>query len=126
MFDHLDARSPIPLYEQLAQRLRVGIAAGELAAGEGLPSVRALAGQLRINPATVVQAYRSLEAEGLIEMRQGMGTFVSELAATRRSATRTAEARRLVRALMADIGRLGIGLSELRAAIDAELDGKGK
>ncbi|MGH7459396.1 MAG: GntR family transcriptional regulator [Longimicrobiales bacterium] len=126
MFDHLDARSPVPLYEQIAQRLRVGIAAGELAAGEGLPSVRVLAGQLRINPATVVQAYRSLETEGLIEMRQGMGTFVSEIGATRRRATRSAEARRLVRELMAEIGRLGIGISELRAAIEAELDGRGK
>ena len=125
MFEHLDARSPIPLYEQIAHRLRVAIAAGELAAGVDLPSVRRLASELRINPATVVQAYRALESEGLVEMRQGAGTFVSEVGAARRAKERATEARRLVRDLMADSARLGLTLAELRAAIEAELDSKG-
>jgi DNA-binding transcriptional regulator YhcF (GntR family) len=126
MFEHLDSRSPVPLYEQIAHRLRVGIASGELVAGEGLPSVRRLATQLRINPATVVQAYRALEAEGLVEMRQGTGTFVGEVGVARRSRERAAEARRMVKHLLATSARLGISLEELRIAIEAELDSKGK
>jgi len=61
MFDHIDPRNPTPLYAQIASRLRVAIASGDLEKGEALPSVRALAARLRINPATVVQAYRDLE-----------------------------------------------------------------
>ena len=80
MFDQVDPRSAVPLYAQIAARLRVAIAAGELLPGVGLPSVRQLAGQLRINPATVVQAYRDLETEGFVEMRHGAGTFVREVA----------------------------------------------
>jgi GntR family transcriptional regulator len=124
MFDDLDARSPIPLYEQIAHRLRVAIAAGELVAGEGLPSVRRLATDLRINPATVVQAYRELESEGLVDMRQGAGTYVSEVGAVRRARERAVAARRLVRELMVNSARMGLSLDELKAAIDAEMDGK--
>ena len=88
MFEHIDARSPTPLYAQISTRLRVAIAAGELQPGDALPSVRNLAGRLRVNPATVVQAYRDLEADGFVEMRQGAGTFVREVIPERRASAR--------------------------------------
>lgn len=121
MFDHIDPRSPTPLYAQIASRLRVAIAAGELAPGDGLPSVRHLAGRLRINPATVVQAYRELEVEGLVSTRQGAGTFVQDVAVDRRNRDREVEARRLIRDLLAEAGSIGITATELRQAMDAEL-----
>ena len=74
MFEQIDPRSATPLYAQIAGRLRVAVAAGELRPGEPLPSVRQLASKLRVNPATVVQAYRDLETEGFVEMRQGAQT----------------------------------------------------
>ena len=80
MFEHIDTRSPTPIYAQIAERVRVAVGAGDLAKGDGLPSVRALATRLRVNPATVVQAYRDLEQEGLVEMRQGAGTFIADSA----------------------------------------------
>lgn len=120
MFDHVDPRSPTPLYAQIASRLRVAIASGELAPGDGLPSVRQLSGRLRINPATVVQAYRELEGEGLVTTRQGAGTFVQNVAADRRHREREQEARRLVRELLARAGGLGISAAELRSAFDHE------
>jgi len=123
MFEHIDPRSPTPLYAQIASRLRVAIASGDLEKGEALPSVRALAAQLRINPATVVQAYRDLESEGLVTTRHGSGTFVQDITADRRKRDRVAEARRLVRALLAQAGSLGITAVELRAAVDEELNG---
>ena len=124
MFEHLDARSPIPLYEQIAHELRVAIASGELAPGDGLPSVRRLASGLRINPATVVQAYRELESDGMVEMRQGAGTYVSDLGAARRARERASAARRLVRELLARGARQGISLDEIKAAVDVEMEAK--
>lgn len=124
MFEHIDPRSPTPLYAQIAGRLRVAIAAGELKAGDALPSVRNLAGRLRLNPATVVQAYRDLESEGFVEMRQGAGTFVREVVAERRASERTRQAAGLVRQLVTEAGRLGLTTKELLQAIAQELEVK--
>jgi len=121
MFEHVDPRSPTPLYAQIAARLRVAIASGELRPGDGLPSVRQLAAKLRINPATVVQAYRDLEADGLVATRQGAGSVVQDVAAELKTREREQEARRLVRELLANAGSLGITAADLRAAIDKEL-----
>ena len=121
MFEQLDPRSPNPLYAQIANRLRVAIAAGELRPGAALPSVRHLAGELRVNPATVVQAYRDLETDGFVEMRQGAGTFVREVAPEGRARERARQASALVRQLLADAGRLGVSLPELQAAIAEEI-----
>ena len=97
MFADIDPRSPTPLYEQIAARVRMAIASGELAMGESLPSVRALARELRINPATVVQAYRDLAADAFVELRHGQGTFVREVPTYLRAEERAAQATRLVR-----------------------------
>ncbi len=121
MFDQIDPRSPTPLYDQIAARIRVAVAAGELRPGESLPSVRGLATRLRVNPATVVQAYRSLEADGFVEMRQGAGTFVREVATDRRGQERLRQARRVVRAMLTEAARLGIPTDEIMEAIKREL-----
>jgi GntR family transcriptional regulator len=123
VFSQIDSRSATPLYAQIAGRIRVAVAAGELAPGAGLPSVRQLAAQLRINPATVAQAYRELESEGFVEMRQGAGTFVREIEPARKSRERESQARHLVQTLLTDAGRLGISREELRDALAGELDG---
>lgn len=120
MFDDIDPRSPTPLYEQIAARVRVAVASGELEAGQALPSVRALAGDLRVNPATVAQAYRELAADGFAEMRRGQGTFVREVPASRREEERSERARALVRHLLQDAARLGIGARELADAFHDE------
>jgi GntR family transcriptional regulator len=83
--------------------------------------VRHLAARLRVNPATVVQAYRDLEAAGFVEMRQGAGTFVRELGAERCAGERARHAARLVRQLLADGARLGLSARELADAIEQEL-----
>ena len=121
MFERIDPRSPTPLYAQIAARLRVAIATGELRPAAALPSVRELAAELRINPATVIQAYRDLETAGFVEIRQGAGTFVRELAPGRRSRERARQAKSLVRRLITDARRAGVSLPELRDAIDAEI-----
>ncbi|MGB7213215.1 MAG: GntR family transcriptional regulator [Gemmatimonadales bacterium] len=121
MFERLDPRSPTPLYAQIAERLKVAIASGELEPGAALESVRALAARIRVNPATVVQAYRDLEAEGFVEMRQGSGTYVRAVSSERRSRQRETQARQLVRTMLSDAARLGILPAEIRAALQDEL-----
>lgn len=122
MFRQVDPRSATPLYSQIASRIKIAIAAGELKPGAGLPSVRLLAAQLRINPATVVQAYRELETEGFVEMRHGAGTFVRDLPADLSLRERRRQACALVRRMVAEAGRLGLDPGELREALEAELD----
>ncbi|HMC18196.1 MAG TPA: GntR family transcriptional regulator [Gemmatimonadales bacterium] len=121
MFEHLNPRSPIPLYEQIANRVRLAVASGELRPAAALPSVRQLATELRVNPATVVQAYRDLEGEGFVEMRQGAGTFVREVAPQARARERARQAAALVRELLAQAARLGVSRQELQAAVAEEI-----
>lgn len=121
MFERLDPRSPTPLYAQIAERLKVAIASGELEPGAALESVRALAARIRVNPATVVQAYRDLEEEGFVEMRQGSGTYVRTVSSERRSRQRETQARQLVRTMLSDAARLGVHPTEIRAALQDEL-----
>ncbi len=122
VFDRIDSRSPTPIYAQIAERIRIAVASGELTPGDPLPSVRALAMQLRVNPATVVQAYRDLELEKLVEMRQGSGTFIADISADTRVRERHAAAKRLVRELLADAARLGLHRDEIKKALNAELE----
>jgi GntR family transcriptional regulator len=126
MFERIDPRSPTPIYAQIAERVRVAVAAGELTKGDGLPSVRALATRLRVNPATVVQAYRELEQEKLVEMRQGAGTYILEMSTDSRARERTAAAKRLVRGLMEEAARLGIQKDDIKKALNGELNEGGR
>jgi GntR family transcriptional regulator len=121
MFHGIDARSPVPLYAQIAERVRLAIATGVLGSAAPLPSVRQLAAELRVNPATVIQAYRELEEQGFVEIRHGAGTFVRELAPGRRAKERSHQATALVRRLLAEARRTGVSLSELQRAIETEL-----
>jgi GntR family transcriptional regulator len=121
MFEHIDPRSATPLYAQIASRVKIAIASGELPVGHGLPSVRQLATKLRVNPATVVQAYRELESQGFVEMRHGAGTFVSPMAPERRRREREASARRLVRDMLAEAARLGFTPADLASILHDEL-----
>jgi len=122
VFEQIDPRSPTPLYAQIATRVRLAVAASELRPGDALPSVRQLAARLRVNPATVVQAYRDLETEGFVEMRQGAGTFVRDVQPDKRAGERARQAVALVRRMLADAGRLGVSVEELHAAIAEEIE----
>ncbi|MEI3377153.1 MAG: GntR family transcriptional regulator [Coriobacteriales bacterium] len=69
--------SASPIYEQIAQQIKDAILSGELAEGELLPSIRALANTLRISVITTKRAYAELEAAGFVSTVQGKGTFVT-------------------------------------------------
>jgi GntR family transcriptional regulator len=69
--------SPQPIYEQIEGQIRRWIATGTLKEGDQLPSVRALAEQLTVNPNTVARAYSELTAEGLVASHAGRGVFIA-------------------------------------------------
>src|ERR1700732_2833560 len=84
----LDLRSGVPVYRQIIDQVRTGVAAGTLTAGDQLPTVRQLSVDLAINPNTVLRAYRELELGGMIETHQGTGTFISKKKLDRKDAER--------------------------------------
>ena len=75
---HISTHDGVPVYLQIVNQVKYLAAAGRLAAGEELPSVRALAEQLVINPNTVARAYLELERAGVVVKKHGSGTYVSE------------------------------------------------
>ena len=75
----LDPQSGIPFYRQIIDQIRYGLASGKLTIGEQLPTVRALAVQLKVNLNTVSKAYRELEIQNMLETQQGTGTFIGNL-----------------------------------------------
>ncbi|MFC5458498.1 GntR family transcriptional regulator [Massilia niabensis] len=72
--------SPEPIYRQLVEQVRRLVAAGQMAPGDALPSVRDVAQALALNPMTVSKAYGLLEMEGVLARRRGMGMLVAERA----------------------------------------------
>lgn len=72
----IDPKSNVPIFRQIADQMREAISAGVYETGEALPSLRALAVEIRVNPNTVQRAYDELEREGVIESRRGLGVFV--------------------------------------------------
>lgn len=75
----LDFRSGVPLYLQVVDRIKEMIAQGRLKPGDQLPTVRALALDLRVNFNTIARSYRTLDEVGIISTQQGRGTYILEM-----------------------------------------------
>src|SRR3982751_4220632 len=78
MFIRIEASSGMPITRQIADQIRTHCASGSLQAGDRMPSVRQLSKELAVNQNTVLRVYERLTAEGLLERRQGDGTFVAD------------------------------------------------
>lgn len=77
MLIRVDSHSPVPVYRQIIDQIIYCIASGEIASGDILPSIRVLSMELRINPNTIIRAYRELELRGFLESEHGSGFFVT-------------------------------------------------
>jgi GntR family transcriptional regulator len=109
----LDLHSGLPVYRQLIDQVRSGMALGSLTAGDQLPTVRQMAVDLAINPNTVLRAYRELELAGLLETHQGTGTFVARKKIERKDAERERQLTQLAKEFAARAGAAGFGVDEL-------------
>src|ERR1700726_4105281 len=109
----LDLHSGVPVYRQLIDQVRSGIASGSLTAGDQLPTVRQLAVDLAINPNTVMRAYRELELGGLLETHQGTGTFISKKKLEKNSAERERQLSQMAGEFAARAGAAGFTVEDL-------------
>ena len=114
-----DAASPI--WMQVATRIKTEMVTRKLPPGAKLPGGRELALQYTINPNTAARVYQELEKESLVEMRRGMGTYVTEDPA-RIEALRTGMAQDAVRDYLRRTASLGLSLEEAKALISQEED----
>lgn len=111
----LNYRDPTPIYQQIKDGIWRLIATGVIQEGEKLPSVRALASQLAINPNTIQRAYNELEAEEIILSIPGKGSFAAEK--TDRNALRKAELLQQLKALLHELRSLGVTSEELQGVL---------
>ena len=117
----INTGSATPIYKQITDQVRLAVATGRLAVGDQLPSVRALAEELVVNPNTVARAYTDLAREGLIESRAGRGVFITR---KRKMFTREEGRRRLEPLLEGLIGEamvMDFTRDELREAFEKKL-----
>ena len=117
----LNYRDSRPIYEQIRDGLRKLIVTGALGADEKLPSVRALAAQLAINPNTIQRAYNELEGEGYIYSVPGKGSFAAANAAA--DSARPAEVVTPGRELLSQVGDLGGGQQGVLVGRDGSVCG---
>jgi GntR family transcriptional regulator len=75
----LDPKAGVPFYRQIIDQIKFGIASGKLKVGEQLPTVRAVAVDLKVNLNTVAKAYKELEIQNILETHQGSGTFINNI-----------------------------------------------
>src|SRR5262249_15647485 len=109
----LDLHTGVPVYRQLIDQVRTGVASGSLTAGDQLPTVRQLAVDLPMNPNTVTRAYRELELGGLLETHQGTGSFISDRKPERKTAERERQLGQMAGEFAARAGAAGFNLEEL-------------
>lgn len=129
MFFRLSPQSGLPLYLQLMQQIRHAAESGALQDGDQLPGIRTLAEELLVSPNTVAKAYSELEHEGLLELRQGAGAFISLNRRTRHVIDHVEHARRRAAGLIEELREEGLRDDEIRRVFEAELtrpEGAGK
>lgn len=112
----IDPKSNTPIYRQIVEQIRNAIEVGVYRPGETIPSLRALAVEIRVNPNTVQRAYEELERQGVIESRRGIGAFVVD----RPSKAARSKAERETRAALEEGIALGLN-SDLAPARIREL-----
>ena len=113
--------SDTPIYKQITDQIRLAVATGRLAVGDQLPSVRALAEEIVVNPNTVARAYADLAREGLLESRAGRGVFITR---KRRVFTREEGWRRLeplIDGLIGEAMAMDFNQEDLREALERKI-----
>ena len=115
----IDKTSRVPIHDQIQEQIKGLIHAGQIKAGDQLPTMRELSIELAVNFNTVAHAYRELDGEGVITTRRGEGTFVASTpGAAEMRRLRQKKLRDLVSALFGEAARLGYSKEEVRQAVD--------
>jgi GntR family transcriptional regulator len=110
-----------PLHQQLSQQIRHAIDTGVLQHGDLLPSIRTLAETLVVSPNTVVKAYSQLQDDGVIELRQGSGAYVTTRGTTKSKAELVRQGQARIRSLVERLQDEGLSDQEIRRLFEAQL-----
>ena len=124
MLIDLDPRDPRPVYRQIVDEVRRCVSVGIVKPDEALPAVRRLADELKVNANTVQHAYRTLEQEGIVYVKRGMGTFVSPRAREAGRGREGAVARQIAERMLREGFRHGLLASDLIAAMEEIAPGR--
>jgi GntR family transcriptional regulator len=116
LFD-IDAADPRPVFRQIVDEVGRCISIGVLKPDEPLPAVRKLAGELKVNANTVQHAYRTLEQEGTVYVKRGLGTFISARSKEHGRGKQAAAARQIAARMLREGFRHGLLASDLIAAL---------
>ena len=120
---HLDFRSGTPIYTQIVEQVKQQVLSGELKPGDQLPTVRALALELRVNFNTVARAYRLLDEAGIISTQQGRGTYILEVPPPERTDKLRQQAlHALTRDYLHEALRLGCSPDEISQTLKEHLE----
>jgi GntR family transcriptional regulator len=112
----IDGDDPRAVYRQIVDEVQRAVAVGVLKPEDPLPAVRQLATQLKVNANTVQHAFRTLEAEGTVYVRRGIGTFVSPMVKEIKG-RQSVVARQIAERMLREAYRQGILASDLMAAL---------
>jgi GntR family transcriptional regulator len=121
MFFKLTPTAGQSLYLQLVQQIQHAVESGALRDGDQLPGIRTLAQELVVSPNTIAKAYSELEHEGLLELRQGSGAFISVNRRTRSLSNHVQAASRSVIDLVEDLRERDFRDEEIRRMFEAAL-----
>ena len=113
--------SGTPIYRQIIDQVRLGVATGALRPDQAMPSVRSLAERLVVNANTVVKAYAELVRDGVLEAQQGMGFFVAEKRQIYSKAERLRRLRLAVDDFIHEAVFLDFSAEEIRKVVDEKL-----
>ena len=120
---HLDFRSGTPIYTQIVEQVKQQVVSGELKPGDQLPTVRALALELRVNFNTVARAYRLLDEASIISTQQGRGTYILDVPPPERTDKLRQQAlQALTRDYLSEAHRLGCNPDEIIKTLKEQLD----
>jgi GntR family transcriptional regulator len=113
--------SGVPIYLQLMEQVKHAVETGLLKAGDQLPGIRRVAEDLVINPNTVAKAYRELEHQGVLELRQGAGAFIAEGATATAQTERVRAGQSLMTEAVVKLREAGLGEDEIRRLFEAAI-----
>jgi len=120
---HLDFRSGVPIYTQIVEQVKQQVVGGKLKPGDQLPTVRALALELRVNFNTVARAYRLLDEASIISTQQGRGTYILDVPPPERTNKLRQQAlEALTRDYLNEAYRLGCSSDEIKKALKEHLE----
>lgn len=121
MIIRIDTTSAVPVYAQIVEQVKRAIAVGALRPGDSLGSLRDTAVKLRVHPLTVSKAYKLLEQEGLVESKQGLGSFIAANISLPTEEFRRESVSASLEKALSDATHLGMNGQDLRKLIEQKL-----